>query len=191
MSRSGTEPGLYGGTRSSTSCDQAQMIQFLKDNPDKAAAWASVEGISTSELENYIRGLTPVILLADTRVTNHGFRDGRATTLQSVLQAGTAVLIDDAGVPRAKCACGNPLLPPVAARGATTQRGDPWPGFDPAAAVVVTPGSTTDKVTLIDTSTGIPFERSVGTDGSADSNAPPDVVAALTVDLGGTTTTTT
>ena len=167
------------------------MNQFLKDNPDKAAAWASVEGISTNDLQSYISHLTPVVLLADTRVTNHGFSNGHATTLQSVLQAGTAVLIDNTGVPRAKCACGNPLLPPIAARGATTQRGDPWPGFDPAAAVVVSPGPTTDTVTLIDTNTGVPFERPVGTDGPKDVDAPPDVVAALTVPFEGASTTTT
>ena len=41
------------------------------------------------------------------------------------------------------------------------------------------------------TKTDQPGELSEGTDGSADSNAPPDVVAALTVDLGGASTTTT
>ena len=190
VSRRGTDPGLYGGTRNATSCDQEQMIQFLKDNPDKGAAWASVEGISTAQLETFIRGLTPVILLADTRVTNHGFSNGRATSLQSVLQAGTAVLIDSTGVPRAKCACGNPLLPPVAARGRTTQRGDPWPGFDPAAPVVVSAGPTTINVTLIDINTGVPFDRPVATSGGSDVDAPPDLVSSLTVDVGGTTTTT-
>jgi hypothetical protein len=40
-----------------------------------------------------------VILQRDTRVTNHGFRNGRATPTQSILQAGTAVLVDEYGVP--------------------------------------------------------------------------------------------
>src|SRR6185436_18143448 len=31
----------------------------------------------------------------------------------AVLRRGTAVLVDDEGVPRVKCYCGNPLLPPV------------------------------------------------------------------------------
>ncbi|GHF01088.1 hypothetical protein GCM10018785_74850 [Streptomyces longispororuber] len=60
----------------------------------------------------YLRGLTPVVPRADTRVTGHGCRDGRATGHQAVLQARTAVLVDDRGLPRVRCACGNPLLPP-------------------------------------------------------------------------------
>ena len=43
-----------------------------------------------------------MILRADTAVTNHGFRDGQATELHSVLQAGTAVLVDDQGQPVAR-----------------------------------------------------------------------------------------
>ncbi|MGH3907098.1 MAG: DUF6777 domain-containing protein, partial [Pseudonocardiaceae bacterium] len=42
----------------------------------------------------------------DTRVTNHGYRDGKATDRQAVLQAGTAVLVDEKGRPRVKCGCG-------------------------------------------------------------------------------------
>ena len=56
----------------------------------------------------YLRGLTSVVLRADTQVTNHGFRDARVTGFQSVLQAGTAVLVDNRGVPRVRCACGSP-----------------------------------------------------------------------------------
>lgn len=51
---------------------------------------------------------------ADTRVTNHGFADGRATEIQSILQAGTAVFVDDTGLPVVKCSCGNPLGRPAA-----------------------------------------------------------------------------
>jgi hypothetical protein len=79
----------------------------------------------------YIDSLTPVLLRSDTRVTNHGFRDGWATPYQAVLQAGTAVLVDNTGVPRARCACGNPLTPPQAVPTTPTYQGTPWPGFTP------------------------------------------------------------
>ena len=104
--------GLYGGSGDSHVCDPQQLIAFLQQHPDKASAWASILGISPSGIANYVNSLTPVVLTVDTLVTNHGFRNGRATTLQSVLQAGTAVMVDATGTPRVKCNCGNPLTPP-------------------------------------------------------------------------------
>jgi hypothetical protein len=41
-------PGLYGGTLDKASCDAAKMVEFLRANPDKARAWASVQGIARS-----------------------------------------------------------------------------------------------------------------------------------------------
>src|SRR2546429_115073 len=72
---------------------------------------ASVEGIEPNDIATYVASLTPVILTSDTLVTNHGYANGHATTLRSVLQAGTAVMVDNTGVPRVKCNCGNPLTP--------------------------------------------------------------------------------
>src|SRR5205823_14856495 len=91
---SGGQPGLYGGTQNNASCNVPQMIDFLNRNPDKASAFASVQRISRDQIPAYLNGLTPVILQTDTRVTNHGFRNGRANPFQAVLQAGTAVLVD-------------------------------------------------------------------------------------------------
>lgn len=137
----GDTPGLYGGTGRAGECDVEKLVEFLTTNKAKGRAWAKVQGISFNELPDYLRGLTPVILTVDTRVTNHGFRDGKATPRQSVLQAGTAVLVDDRGVPRARCACGNPLLEPEALDGARTV-GEPWDGYEPEQAVRVVPGET-------------------------------------------------
>ncbi len=75
----------------------------------------------------------------DTRVTNHGYRDGAATSYQAVLQAGTAVLVDNHGVPRVRCACGNPLTPPVAQQTTPKRTGDTWSSYRPQNVVVVTP----------------------------------------------------
>jgi len=87
----GNTPALYGGTRSNTSCDRAALVAFLQANPSKGAAWASAQGIRPEEIPSFVARLTPVLLRADTRVTNHGYQDGTATRLQSVLQAGSAV----------------------------------------------------------------------------------------------------
>ena len=108
-SYSGDSVGLYGGTRSLMSCNPQQMIRYLEASPAKAAAWAAVEEISTSKISSYISGLTPMTLRYDTRVTNHGFVNGQADSIQEILQAGQAVLVDSYGVPRARCYCGNPL----------------------------------------------------------------------------------
>jgi len=129
---SGGTPGLYGGTLHNAECDRTSMIQFLRANPDKASAWAQVEKISVNDIPGYINQLTPVILRADTTVTNHGFKDGQANPLQSVLQTGTAVLVDPYGVPRARCYCGNPLGPPEPPVNAEYE-GPEWPRFDRAA----------------------------------------------------------
>src|SRR5204863_5628304 len=85
----GTAPGLYGGTGDTHVCDQQQLVGFLQQHPDKAAAWAGVLGITTGNIASYVATLTPVLLTNDTLVTNHGYRNGHATTLRSVLQAGT------------------------------------------------------------------------------------------------------
>ncbi|MBI4936531.1 MAG: DUF2510 domain-containing protein [Actinobacteria bacterium] len=132
-----TAPGLYGGTRNNRACDQEQMITFLTQHPEKAAAWAGAQGIAPADIPAFIRSLTPMVLRADTRVTNFGFRNGVANAKAAVLQAGTAVLVDQYGIPRARCSCGNPLAPPRPLPGGYTYHGDPWPGFDPTAVIVV------------------------------------------------------
>lgn len=160
---SGSAPGLYGGSRSTPSCDVEKQIDFLQREPAKAKAFADVEGIKQGELPSYLRSLTPLQLRADTRVTNHGFRDGKATSFQSVLQAGTAVLVDSRGVPRVRCACGNPLLPPVAVETTPKPVGKPWPAYQPSKVVVVQQATTVVNVfVLVDLDTGDWFKRDTG-----------------------------
>jgi hypothetical protein len=172
---SGAEIGLYGGTRNLSSCDAQQMITYLNQNPAKAAAWAATEGISASEINDYIGRLTPVVLRADTRVTNHGFRNGRANAIQEVLQAGTAVLVDQYGVPRARCFCGNPLTPPVPVSSTPSYQGSQWPAFNPTTIVVVNNSTTIiNNFTLVDVVTGQPYNRQAGgaLTGVTDTDAP-------------------
>ncbi|MEW2180125.1 DUF6777 domain-containing protein [Streptomyces sp. NPDC005406] len=170
----GSAPGLYGGTRKVAACDVEKQITALTDQPAKNKAFASVEGIAPSGVPAYLRALTPVQLRLDTRVTNHGFANGSATGYQAVLQAGTAVLIDDRGVPRVRCACGNPLLPPVAIKGTPQLKGDAWPGYRAGDVVVVKPAAQpVDVFVMFDPKTEGWFERDAGDTGAGDKKTDP------------------
>ncbi|MGR7023249.1 DUF6777 domain-containing protein [Geodermatophilus sp. URMC 62] len=168
----GDLPGLYGGGGEEV-CDAAGMAAFLAEHPDRGAAWAGVEDVPTEGIDDYLATLTPVVLRFDTAVTNHGVADGRATPFQSVLQAGTAVLVDDAGVPQVRCVCGNPLGPP-APRSSPEYQGDPWPGFAPDTVVVVESSpAPVPAFVLVDDATGAVATRPVGTAGDVDRVADP------------------
>ena len=149
------------------------MIDFLNANPDKARAWAAAEGILVEEIPDYIKSLTPVVLRYDTRVTNHGYVNGRANPYQAVLQAGTGVLVDRYGVPRARCYCGNPLAPAVA-QSTPHYTGETWPAFNPGTIVVVVPPGTPVTILTLADPSGNGFGRQVGTE-TTDGPAPPVV----------------
>ena len=104
------ESGLFGGTAEET-CDQERLIEFLLGSPDKAEAWASVQGITVGELPSYIRGLDVRVLAEPATVINHGFDEvsGSAYEVETTLDAGTAVLVDENGDIRTRCYCGNPI----------------------------------------------------------------------------------
>ena len=156
-------PGLYGGSGNVHVCDPQQLVTFLQQHPDKAAAWAGVLGIAQNDIATYVASLTPVVLTSDTRVTNHGFRDGHATSLQSVLQAGTAVMVDATGTPRVKCNCGNPLTPPEPITLATVKAaGTAWPGYAPSSVTTVKPGASVASLTLLNTTTADTYVQPVG-----------------------------
>lgn len=149
---SGTQPGLYAGGDST--CDAAGLGNYLGQHPSQARAWASVFGISTESIPYYLNTLTPVVLTADTWVTNHSYTDGAAYAFQSVLQSGTAVLVDGAGVPRVRCACGNPLSPPANAPvGGYRLSGAPWPGY--TSHHVTRVAYNTQNVTVVNNTTTV------------------------------------
>jgi serine/threonine protein kinase len=156
---SGNAPGLYGGTQLLTVCDKRAMIAFLERNSDKLKAWAAVQGISPDDVANYISHLTDTVLQFDTRVTNHGYKDGSAFPIDEVLQKGTAVLIDEFGIPRARCYCGNPLTEPrkLASNPKILLGGGlkkPWPGFSLGKTVDPKKSKPTKEFGLIDVVTG-------------------------------------
>jgi hypothetical protein len=177
---SGVEPAVYGGSRDTQVCDTVTLVDFLTDpeNADKAEAWTGALGIEIDEIQSYVDSLTAVRLRWDTRVTNHGFRDGEAYGFQSLLQAGTGVLVDDTGVPRVKCNCGNPLGEPTETDGGGSgdldlgevadNPDDAWEKLDPAQAVAIQPGDdTVEDLTLVDVETNGLIERPVGSDGAS------------------------
>jgi hypothetical protein len=150
---------LYGGTLNNATCSREKMLAYLKANPDKGREWASVVGIQFSDLDSYVAELTPVLLRADTAVTNHGFQNGKATNLQAVLQAGTAVLVDKFGAPVAKCYCGNPLSAPTS-RAKPKYNGQAWSRWSPNTVVTVEKTTVViEKFTLVDVKTNQAFER--------------------------------
>ncbi|MFB7506358.1 DUF6777 domain-containing protein [Streptomyces broussonetiae] len=161
----GGTPGLYSGTAHVAGCDVERQIEYLTANPARADAFAGAAGISATGVPGFLRGMTPVVLRTDTRVTNHAYHHGQATGYQAVLQAGTAVLVDNRGMPRVRCACGNPLGAPVAVRGGLGARGSAWSGYRPSQVVVVTPAPrVVASITIVDVDRHTWIERRIGHD---------------------------
>ncbi|MFD3531087.1 DUF6777 domain-containing protein [Streptomyces sp. NPDC058664] len=164
----GSTPGLYGGTRAEGSCDVERQVSLLAADQDKTRAFAEAAGIPETNVTGWLRGLTPVVLRADVRVTNHGYRERRPHAFQSVLQTGTAVLVDQYGSPRVRCACGNPLRSPATAPGAVHQ-GDPWDGFDPDRVITVRPTTTVvTSLVIVNAADRSWIERLIGSHGDKD-----------------------
>jgi hypothetical protein len=153
----GDAPGLYGGSADVVRCDVDQLVASLDADPAKAAAFAGVLGVAPTELAAVLHDLVPVVVLADVVVTNHGFVDGQAVPQVSVLQAGTAVLVDEAGMPVVRCACGNPLVPAPDQVDLAEVGGEAWPSFDPATTFRLVPG-TPGWVGFVDLTTGVFIE---------------------------------
>ncbi|MEI6620928.1 MAG: DUF6777 domain-containing protein [Actinomycetes bacterium] len=164
-----------------TQCDETKLVDYLQANLDKASAWAGVQGIPVSSIRTFVSKLTSVLLRSDTLVVNHGFVAGRATTFESVLQAGTAVLVNDYGLPVVKCYCGNPLTVPPPTLGPARYHGPTWPGWTPGHVTIIENNVTVvTSVTVINVTNGQPFSRPTGSDGGQDTpttlpSVPPDV----------------
>ena len=101
--------GLYGGTGENV-CDVEAIVEFFNSNPQITTEWAAVQKIDVSEVGAYLSSLTAGYLLDDHQVVNHTLKNGSAEPFDATLEAGTAVLVDDQGIPRVRCKCGNPLL---------------------------------------------------------------------------------
>jgi hypothetical protein len=147
----GTTSGLYGGSGSQQLCDATTGVSALLDHEDAAQAWVDAlnadsdltwsggSKLAFDDVATYVGELTSVVLLSDTRVTDHALASGDAKAFQAVLQRGTAVMIDALGMPRVRCANFGPLTPPTPAS-SPTYRGTEWDDFDKTKLVAVTPG---------------------------------------------------
>ncbi|GGK01277.1 hypothetical protein GCM10011583_36000 [Streptomyces camponoticapitis] len=166
---SGAIAGLYGGTKSVPSCDVQAQARLLAADRAKATAFARGAGVAPASVPTFLRGLTPVVLRADVRVTDHGYRHGAATAYQAVLQSGTAVLVDDRGQPRVRCAGGNPLRPATGRSDDAGHQGKAWSGYRPDRVVVVNRSTRVlTALVIVDTVDNTWLERKTGTDGSQD-----------------------
>lgn len=145
----GTQPGLYGGFGPTAVCDVPAVANYLDAYPDRSVPWATAIGIAAEKIPYYLNTLTPVALAADTWVTATRLVDGRPGAMQAVLQAGNAVLVDQAGVPRMHCATGNPLTPPANVDLRTLDvRGKTWPEYatENVIAVAYAAGDASEQV---------------------------------------------
>lgn len=176
----GSDDGLYGGSRDTRVCATTDLVDFLDaEDDEKARAWAEALDIEPADIEDYVATLTAVRLRWDTRVTNHGYAEGAATERQALLQAGTAVLVDERGVPRVKCNGGNPLDAAARIGGLSEDRAldveeiaaNPeaaWARLDPAQAVSIEGGDEDlEEITIVDVDTRGLLERPVGSDGDS------------------------
>ncbi|HZN15890.1 MAG TPA: DUF6777 domain-containing protein [Acidimicrobiales bacterium] len=180
-----TTTALFGGSGNQKVCDKAALLAFLVSHPDKGQAWVDAQNsdplfkwsgtgkLTLQNLPMYFDELTPTFLAVDTRVTNHSFVNGKAVPHQSLLQAGTAVLVDRDGIPRARCACGNPLFRPHKVDD-PHYKGHCWPGChdrppcSPPGCVETTttvPETTTSSSTTTTSCTQVP--------GATNCNPPP------------------
>ncbi len=177
----GDRDGLYGGTMNNAECDRDKMISFLSThaaeanafvealNTDSSLFWSGGHPLTVADIPTYLGELTPTVLRLDTRVTNHGFDGTHPTTLQSVLQTGTAVFVDAHGVPRARCYCGNPLTAPTALTGELKPVGTPWAGYSSGGLAAIQPSKVAvANFVLFDVVSGQFFNRPAGTSGSKD-----------------------
>jgi hypothetical protein len=148
----GTSFRTTASTDNRTTCDPEKLVSYLAGNQQASEAWVralnSDRGLSWSggsrveiqQIPSYLHELTPRLLADDLRVTNYQFTNGAALAVQSVLEKGTAVLMDAKGVARVRCACGNPLTPMIQLKVPPIYRGTPWPTFRPQRVIVAQRG---------------------------------------------------
>lgn len=166
------QEGLYDGVRGHTSCNVAAMVAALIRDPVAGQAWADAQNIGFSDAPAWIVHLTPALLRVDTYATLYTY-DGRPVAHDAVLQAGTAVLLDSTGIPRARCVGSNPVTGAIPYRLKATYTGKRWSGFAPSKVfnVTVAPQPLT-KFVMSDLLTNKSFVRPVETAGSKDGDAP-------------------
>lgn len=162
------EVGIFGGTMNQATCNKSQLVSYLQANPSVATIWAGVFNIAPASIPAFVEPLTPVLLRSDTAVTNHGLEKGKLTTYPAVLQAGTAVMVDQFGTPVVKCSCGNPLTaPPKLNR--VKYKGTQWPQFESTGLTIIQASPVViSQFVIVNVTNNTLIVRPTGTDGAAD-----------------------
>ncbi|MEM8903854.1 MAG: DUF6777 domain-containing protein [Actinomycetota bacterium] len=117
------------------------------DASGTVGVFAEALGVAPGEVADLVGELTGVALTNDTRVTATGLLDGEATSFQAVLERGSAVLIDDRGVPAVRCTGFQPLAPPEVTDDEEFV-GLAWTGFDPDRIVEITPADAGAEIVI-------------------------------------------
>ncbi|MDH6246234.1 DUF6777 domain-containing protein [Mycobacterium sp. OTB74] len=175
----GTRPGLYGATDRASSCNAAAVANYLDSHSDEARVWSRTFSIEPQQVPAYLNTLTPVVLNVDAWVTAHRYANTGSVPFQTVLQAGTPVMIDPVGVPRVHCKSGSPLKPPANTNLAKLDdvRGMAWPNYAPEKVVAVAysaggAGSPVSEFSVLDLGSAEEIIRKVG--GTIDLGSAPD-----------------
>lgn len=159
---------LYASTSAAPVCDKVALAERLHADSELAEAWSTASGIEPAGIDGLLGTLTPVVLRADTAVTNHIYTSGEASAYPSVLQAGTPVMVDSTGLPRVQCSCGNPLLAPAADRPTRTD-GSAWKAYEPARVVSVAPApAPLPAINTVDLDTSKPVTTATGSNAMLD-----------------------
>jgi len=179
----GGTAGVFGGTVLGDVCDVGALSVSLQSTPGLAEEWAGVQGIGSDQLDEFLAGLTPVVVLDDTAVTDHRIEGSESVPRQAVLQRGTAVLVDRRGLPVVRCLSGSPLRPPQPLPAVPSFRGVAWPGFRLGFVrdIEPAPGALSEFV-LVDIASGDAIRRTAGAAGAPGALAgpifEPDVLAS-------------
>ncbi|RSS37238.1 DUF6777 domain-containing protein [Streptomyces sp. WAC05858] len=173
----GDTPGLYAGVRNRQPCDRQGLTHDLDADKKRGAAWSRVQHISEDDIPGFVQRLTSVTLRSDTYAKTYGYRGG-VKPVPAVLQAGTAVFVDEHGAPVAKCDSGNPVRVSAPPRNAKpTFTGPQWNGFSRTTVTVIRPATKDIKhLVLVGSGKTELLKRPLGDgDGSGD---PRDTVLA-------------
>ena len=165
--RVGTTSGVYGASLTGDVCDVGALEAALEDDDIARQAWVIVLGVDPASTAAYLDKLTPVILLRDTAVTDHLLEGGRILSFAAILERGSAVLIDETGVPRVRCLSGSPLRTVSPIPSGVSVEGTPWSGFS-LEQVQLLPAALhpTNQFVLVDVHTGLAIHRAPGITGT-------------------------
>ena len=176
----GAPPPHHAGPRGPGASDRDGLAGYVSGSADRQA-WVSAltadaavrwpAGGEQSAVVDFVKGLTPAVLRADTLVTSHRFAFlGRTRAEPTVLQAGTVVLVDARGAPRVRCSGAAPLTradPGVLTDDAVS--GTRWSGFAVSGVQVLDPADAdVTQFVLAGVSEAAPFRRPAGTAGDKD-----------------------